>query len=118
MSMQEIARRIRAEAQKTHKWEIGLGSQDQERILASWVQMRPRMLAALRKQGVDKLLARLLEERALEQMAGQLALQLSPTDAQEESEKDWYLIEEEERGRPEVDLAAILDRIEAGGRQQ
>lgn len=117
MTMQEIAQRIRAEAKKEHKWELGIGGRDQEMMLAAWETMRPKMLAALRKQGVEKLLARLLEERAMEEMSAQMGVYLPPTDAQEQSEQNWYLMEPEE-GTPEEDLEALLQMIEAGGRQQ
>ena len=117
MKMPQIAQRIRAEAKKTHKWELGSGGRDQERMLEAWAEMRPRMLTALKIQGVEKDLARLLEERAMEQMAGSLARQLSPTDAQEQAERDWYLIEPEE-GPTETELEAVLDRVEMGGLQQ
>jgi len=118
MTMQEIARRIRAEARKEHKWELGIGGRDQERMLEAWKTMRPRMLTALRKQGVDKLLARLLEERALEEMASQMGVYLPPTDAQGQAEQKWYLIEPEEDESPEEQLDAVLRMIEAGGNQQ
>lgn len=117
MTMQEIAQRIRAEAKKEHKWELGIGGRDQEMMLAAWETMRPKMLAALRKQGVEKLLARLLEERAMEEMSAQMGVYLPPTDAQEQSEQNWYLMEPEE-GTPEEDLEALLQMIEAGGKQE
>ncbi len=116
MDMQTIANRIRAEAKKDHKYELGVGGRDQIRMLAKWAEFRPRMLAALKKQGVEKLLARLLDERAMEDWGEKLERRAAPpNDLMEQAERTWHLIEEEEPGPVEDDLDAVVHRVEMGG---
>jgi hypothetical protein len=117
MSMTLIAKQIRREAEKEHLFETGMGTERQLQMLERWSQVRPRMYRALKEMQVEKLLAKILEERVdetfhLEQMKGVMA----PADAMTEAVSQWCLMEPEMDSSPVNDLRSVLARARRMGR--
>ena len=116
--MKSIANRIKKEAEKEHRYELGIGGRAQTRLLEKWKEMRPEMLKYLKKQGVEKLLAKILEERAMEELGEKMRRdQGNDSDNLLEAMKIWYLIRPEERPVT-VELDSLLNRAEKMGMVQ
>ena len=93
-TQQGLASWIRKEAAATTEWELGEGGRDQEMMLDYWKANRPKMLAQLKAQNLHKSLARVLEQKAMAQVASQHGT-MPRTDSVEQAEKEWYLMEPE-----------------------
>src|SRR5262245_36583853 len=80
------------------------GSPAEGRVLASWSVNRPSMLADLGEVGAAAL-AHVLVDRKLKAQVAYEKGGLSPTDAAEQAEQEWLLLE------PEVESeSSVLDR--------
>ena len=91
----EFVKWVKKEARKEHKFELGIGGADQRMMLEFWKEYRPKMYRRLRRHGIHKLFAKILEEKAFEQQV-KTTRDLGGAEALEQARMDWYLMEEEE----------------------
>jgi hypothetical protein len=70
-----------------------MGSLLESRVLKTWEQNRPNMMRALRRWGAAEPLAHVLVNRFVEAEKTNIKAGLPPTDAREEAEKDWLMME-------------------------
>jgi hypothetical protein len=91
----QVARWAKTESQKlqeTHR----MGSPLETEVIETWKRVRPRMVRDLEKHQAVKPLAHVLVDRMLKAWTANEKAGLPPTDAREEAEKDWLLLEPEE----------------------
>lgn len=87
---------VRKESRRLSQKTGAPGGPMQSRMLEYWELYRPLMWARLQKMGIAKELAHVLDEKCEEAIRKNLAAGMYSTDAREEAEKDWLLLEPEE----------------------
>ena len=89
---------------------VGIGGRDQEMMLAYWEANRPKMFKLLKSHNLHRKFAQIREEKAMQQLDRTMR-QMPSTDAQEQAERDWYLMEPEEpESDPETELLGVIHR--------
>lgn len=78
-----------------------MGGPTQKRMLAYWKQNRPEMWERLLRMGIAKELAHVLDEKCEETIRKNLKAGMYLTDAREQAEQDWLLLEPENEEEPE-----------------
>lgn len=106
-----VAQWVNQEAARLKKegWEPG--TPRERDLLKWWSQHRPRMLAALREQGIAEKLAMVLERLCYRAEREYIRAGWPPTDAQETAEREWLIKEPEEtkeRENPLQRLSALI----------
>ena len=107
MTLAEMAQQKRQSNTKFKAWVVKesrrladdvmpMGGETQRQMLESWKLYRPKMWAQLNRLGIAKELAHVLDEKCQESIRKNLAGGMYSTDAREEAEKDWLLLEPEE----------------------
>ena len=89
---------------------VGQGGRDQEMMLEFWKEHRPKMYRALKQANLHKMLAQYLENREMEQFH-RMRQQMPPTDAREQAQRDWYLMEEEAPDTSPEQAEAELEQL-------
>jgi hypothetical protein len=113
---QELRKMLAAEAAKEHWHEEGEGGENQEMMIRFWQAHRPRLFKALQLMGMTKTFARILSERAGEEFYNNKD-RLGPSDSLEQSEQNWYLMDEEtEQDDPAEVIEAVLKRASRWGK--
>ena len=107
MTLAEMAQQKRQSDTKFKAWVLKesrrladdvmpMGSPTQRQMLGFWKLHRPKMWAQLNRLGITRELAHVLDEKCQETIDKNLAAGMYSTDAREEAEKDWLLLEPEE----------------------
>jgi hypothetical protein len=91
----KFAHWVKTESKRLEWHILPMGGPVQERMLKFWKLYRPMMWASLEKQGITKELAHVLDAKSDEAYNLNLKAGMYRTDAQEEAEKDWLLMEAE-----------------------
>ena len=73
-----------------------MGSPLEDQVIQSWKANRPKMVARLAKYGAVNASSSVLVDRMLKSERTNTQAGLPPTDAREEAEKDWLMLEPEE----------------------
>lgn len=94
------ATRIRRRAQEIRDQEIGFVVPLDRRIKAAWEVLRPKMWARLVKQDLVDDLALVLQTAMWEADARYLKAGMPPTDAREQAEREWLMLEPEDEEDP------------------
>lgn len=94
------AARIRRRAQEIRDQEIGFTVPLDRQIKKAWEVLRPKMWARLVKQGLVDDLALVLQTAMWEADARYLKAGMSPTDAREQAEREWLMLEPEDEEDP------------------
>lgn len=76
-------------------------SPQQTRMLKFWELYRPEMFNRLQQWGIAKQLAQVLDHKADQAFQQNLDAGMYRTDAQEQAEQDWFLLEPEAEDQPE-----------------
>ena len=92
--------RIRRRAQEIRDQEIGFTVPLDKQIKATWRINRPKMWARLVKQGLVDDLALVLQTAMWDAMDRYLKAGMPPTDAREQAEMEWLMLEPEEEEDP------------------
>jgi hypothetical protein len=77
-----------------------MGSKVELDLLAHWRIHRPQMMAQLEAHKVAEKLAHVLLNRMYHAMKANLRAGMGPTDATEQAEQDWLMLEPESEDRP------------------
>jgi hypothetical protein len=72
------------------------GGQDEKDLLAHWKTHRPKMYRRLKQMGIAKELAHVLINLHDDALQQNLNAGMPPTDAREQSEKAWLILEPED----------------------
>ena len=107
MTLAEMAQQKRQSDKKSKAWVLKestrlsddvmpMGSPTQRQMLKFWKLYRPKMWMQLNRLVIAKELAHVLDEKYQEAIDKNLAAGMYVTDAREEAEKDWLLLEPEE----------------------
>lgn len=80
-------------------------------LLAHWAIHRPQMMARLETLKVAVPLAHVLVDRMLKATTANLQAGMGPTDATEQAERDWLMMEPESEDQP-LDLPALTTTSE------
>lgn len=83
------------------KWP--LGDERERDLLAHWAISRPQMMARLEAMKVAPQLAHVLLDRVYHTMQQYLRAGMGPTDATEQAERDWLMLEPESDDEPVLD---------------
>ena len=93
--MKPFAQWIEEEVSKESKYSVPFDSPAQSMMLEFWRIHRPIMYRALKKKNLHRKLAKVLEQKALEQIKHEGG-NMPYYDRREQAERDWYLMEPEE----------------------
>jgi hypothetical protein len=77
-----------------------MGSPLERDLLASWANNRPQMMAQLEEHKVAPQLAHVLIDRMIQAEREYLRSGMGPTDATEQAERDWLMLEPESENQP------------------
>lgn len=92
-----------------------LGSRAEKELIQHWRRVRPQMVARLQETGALAALAHVLNHKMIEALQRNRAAGMPPTDAREEAEKDWLLMEpeaeDEETSQSPSPLARIISSM-------
>jgi len=115
-----IKKALAAEAAKEHLDELGEGGRDQTMMIRFWKEYRPRLFSLLEEMGITATFARICEERAQEEGSDNHHRRgMGPWDGQEQAQRNWYLMdEEEELDEPHEVLECVLKRASRMGYRQ
>ena len=87
---------VTKESRRLSDYVMPMGGPTQSQMLEFWKLHRPKMWVQLNRLGIAKELAHVLDEKCQEAIRKNLAAGMYSTDAREEAEKDWLLLEPEE----------------------
>jgi hypothetical protein len=85
-----------------------MGGQAERNLMSHWRLNRPQMVARLERLGILQELAHVLENLRAQTVREYLDSGMGPTDAREQADQDWLLLDPEAPDSPEPDP---LDRI-------
>ena len=108
------AARIQRRAQEIRDQEIGFTVPLDKQIKRAWEVLRPKMWARLMEQGLVDDLALVLQTAMWDAMDQYLKAGMPPTDAREQAEREWLMLEPEDETPIEDPWAELTEAINQG----
>lgn len=108
------ATRIRRKAQEIRDREETINLSLDKQIKTAWRINRPKMWARLAKQGLVDDLALVLQTAMWEAKDQYLKAGMPPTDAREQAEREWLMLEPEDDGEESNPWAELTEAINQG----